>query len=288
MANFGHILKEVGEFGSLQKRSVAALCIPSMYCSFDVIGQVVTGMSFKHHRNTGWVLEREPSLTEDRQRNLTLPVNMDESFESCKVFTPVALDLKTSNPYKFGRRFAILMCLSVQLLFVVGTAFSHNIYVYMVFKFFSGSSGLIMANVSVMGVEWTDPSKAALCTTVIMVVGSFGLMVLPGLAYLFPNWRILQLVLSSPLLLVVGIFRYIPESARWLMTQAWVNGRKVLENLLDKIEMEVIILSGFVLNQRLGRILRQTFCCFEVLLSVFGGAACLLILAIPKGTVYPL
>lgn len=95
MANFGHILKEVGEFGSLQKRSVAALCIPSMYCSFDVIGQVVTGMSFKHHCNTGWV------LTEDRQRNLTLPVNMDESFESCKVFTPVALDLKTSNPYKW-------------------------------------------------------------------------------------------------------------------------------------------------------------------------------------------
>ena len=54
--------------------------------------------------------------------------------------------------------------------------------------------------------EWTDRSKAALCTMVIVMLFSIGLMILSGLAYLIQNWRILQMVLFSPLLLVLGIY----------------------------------------------------------------------------------
>ncbi|GLD47098.1 solute carrier family 22 member 13 isoform X1, partial [Lates japonicus] len=75
---------------------------------------------------------------------------------------------------------------------------------------------------------------------------------LSGIAYLIRNWRILQLVLFSPLVLVLGIFYWIlPESGRWLITQgkkkeaikeirraAKVNRRKVPEDLLDKLEAE--------------------------------------------------
>ena len=99
MSNFGEILKEIGEFGWFQKRLVAALCFPSMFVAFDVIGQVFTGMSFPHHCNTDWILERGPNLTGERQRNLTLPVNKDGKFESCKMFTPVDLDLETIEAY---------------------------------------------------------------------------------------------------------------------------------------------------------------------------------------------
>lgn len=52
-------------------------------------------------------------------------------------------------------------------------------------------------------VEWTDPSKSALFTTMLMIFDALGVMVLPGVAYLFPNWRILHLVLFGPLLLIV-------------------------------------------------------------------------------------
>ena len=133
--------------------------------------------------------------------------------------------------------------------------------------------------------EWTDPSKTALCTTIITLFIPVGLMLLSGIVYLIHNWRILQLVLFSPLLLVLGLFywsaasqsviiwhvhqdtatqniaveniivvlnlwsnRFVPESARWLMTQgrkeealkelkraARVNGRTVPEDLLDKV-----------------------------------------------------
>lgn len=57
--------------------------------------------------------------------------------------------------------------------------------------------------ISLAGVEWTDPSKSALFTTMVMVCDALGVMVLPAFAYLFPNWRILHLVLFSPLFLIV-------------------------------------------------------------------------------------
>lgn len=95
MTNFGQILKEIGEFGLFQKRLVFALCIPSLFVAFDVIGQVFTGMRFQHHCRTDWILELEPSMTEDRQKNLTIPKDKDGRFESCKMFTPVDWNLET-------------------------------------------------------------------------------------------------------------------------------------------------------------------------------------------------
>lgn len=95
MTTFGQVLKEIGEFGLFQKQLVVALCIPSLYAALDVISQVFTGLSFPHHCNTDWILKREPSLSEERQRNLTLPVNEDGLFESCIMFTPVGSDLET-------------------------------------------------------------------------------------------------------------------------------------------------------------------------------------------------
>lgn len=95
MATFSDVLREVGEFGSFQKLLVAALCTPGMFVSFDIIGQVFTGLSFPHRCNTDWILEREPELTEERMKNLTLPLAQDGGFDSCRMFTPVDWDLET-------------------------------------------------------------------------------------------------------------------------------------------------------------------------------------------------
>lgn len=99
MSNFGQILKEIGEFGSFQKRLVAVLCIPSIFVAFDVMGQVFTGMNFPHHCNTDWILNQGPNLTDERQRNLTIPVNADGKYKSCEMFTPVDLDLEIIEAY---------------------------------------------------------------------------------------------------------------------------------------------------------------------------------------------
>ncbi|XP_068160427.1 solute carrier family 22 member 13-like [Antennarius striatus] len=313
MSSFGQVLKEIGEFGLFQKRLLIILCIPTVFSAFVTFGQVFTGMSFPHHCNTNWILERGPNLTEEEQKNLTLPVNEDGRFESCKMFTPVDWDLETIEAYginstidctdgwdyeapegassiltefdvvcdkssligvsqsiymagiffgalafgtisdRFGRRFAILLSLLLQLLFGVAVALSPNIYAYTVFIFFTGVSGIpILMTLTVMSMEWTDPSKVAVCSIILMIVNSSGLLVLAGIAYLIRDWRILQLVLSVPIVLVLAIFFcFIPESARWLISQgrkeealkvlqraAQVNGRTMPEDLLDKLKME--------------------------------------------------
>lgn len=99
MSSFGEVLKEIGEFGLFQKSLLIALCIPSIFPAFDVTSQVFTGMSFPHHCNTDWILEKGPNLTKERQRNLTIPVDENGRFESCKMFTPVNLDLETIEKY---------------------------------------------------------------------------------------------------------------------------------------------------------------------------------------------
>ncbi|XP_034427909.1 solute carrier family 22 member 13-like [Hippoglossus hippoglossus] len=100
------------------------------------------------------------------------------------------------------------------------------------------------------GGEWSDSSKFALCTLICQSAFPLGLMMISGIAYLIRDWRILQLVLFCPLVLVLGIFYWIlPESARWLLTQgkkkeaikeicraAKVNGRKVPEDLIERLE----------------------------------------------------
>ena len=56
------------------------------------------------------------------------------------------------------------------------------------------------------GGEWSDSSKFALCTVAAHSTFPLGLMIMSGIAYLIRDWRILQLVLFCPLVLVLGLF----------------------------------------------------------------------------------
>uniref|UniRef100_A0A4W5NF27 Solute carrier family 22 member 13b n=1 Tax=Hucho hucho TaxID=62062 RepID=A0A4W5NF27_9TELE len=95
MVAFGQILPVVGEFGPFQNRLLLAISIPNIFMAFHMFSQVFTGMNLPHHCNTDWILARGPELTYDQQKNLTLPMNDVGEYESCRMFTPVDLDLET-------------------------------------------------------------------------------------------------------------------------------------------------------------------------------------------------
>lgn len=81
------------------------------------------------------------------------------------------------------------------------------------------------------GLEWTGPSKIALCTSLILLSGSAGLILLPGIAYFVRNWRMLQLALFSPLLLIVALLY-------WSVASRDIMPRQVL--LPTSVNREVI------------------------------------------------
>ena len=99
MSDFREILREIGEFGLFQKRLVAALCAPMVFTAFDVIGQVFVVLTFPHHCDTDWILQVGPNLTQERQLNLTLPLNKHGQYESCLMFEPVSWDLESIETY---------------------------------------------------------------------------------------------------------------------------------------------------------------------------------------------
>lgn len=107
MRTFGDVIREIGEFGPFQKRLLFVLCLPSLFAAFETIGQVFGGMSFPHSCNTDWILDRG-NLTEGHRKNLTLPVDADGKFESCRMFTPVDWDLGAIETYGLNSTSACL------------------------------------------------------------------------------------------------------------------------------------------------------------------------------------
>ncbi|KAK2870023.1 hypothetical protein QQF64_022019 [Cirrhinus molitorella] len=99
MIDFAQILSSIGEFGAFQKRLLVAVCLPNIFTAFHMFGQVFTAITFPHNCNSSWILERAPNLTEEKQLNLTIPLDSNGQYESCVMFTPVDLDLEDIEAY---------------------------------------------------------------------------------------------------------------------------------------------------------------------------------------------
>ncbi|XP_056374361.1 solute carrier family 22 member 13-like isoform X2 [Hyla sarda] len=68
-------------------------------CKLEKTSLVFLEISVPHHCNTSWILAINPNLTEENQRNLTIPRNEHGSYEQCRMYTPVDWDIETIQMY---------------------------------------------------------------------------------------------------------------------------------------------------------------------------------------------
>ncbi|XP_042747591.1 solute carrier family 22 member 13-like [Lagopus leucura] len=174
---------------------------------------------------------------------------------------------------RFGRRPALLISILLEGLFGVAIALVPHFYVYLAFRCVVGASvsGIMMTLLALV-TEWVGVSYRPQAVLLSHCCFAIGQMILAGLSYGIPNWRLLQTVGSAPIFILFLFIWVLPESARWLVTKgkieeakkyfkkaASINKRTIPPEMLDQLKGETQTKSGSILDLlRKKHLLRMT------------------------------
>lgn len=119
---------------------------------------------------------------------------------------------------RFGRRIMLLVSSVSGMLFAVASAFSTSYVMFTVLRFFTGFciTGIVIVS-TVLSVEWVDIEHRKLVGVIDSLSWTFGNIGFAGIAYFVNDWRWLVVCVTSPLILAIITWRWMPESARWLI-----------------------------------------------------------------------
>ncbi|KAF4533495.1 hypothetical protein B566_EDAN000980 [Ephemera danica] len=154
---------------------------------------------------------------------------------------------------KYGRRPIFFLSLVLQVVggIVAGIAPEYYSFVFARMCVGATTSGVFLV-AYVIGMEMVGPSKRLYAGVVVQYFFTLGYMLTALFAYFITDWRTLQIALSLPGLLFLSYWWFIPESARWLLT----NGRdaKAREVLQKAAKENKVELDGDLLDKFLGEI----------------------------------
>ena len=124
----------------------------------------------------------------------------------------------------YGRKKVLISCYITMLGSSLIGVFSPNIESLIISRFFVG---FYMAGVLLTILAYSSElvgNKYRPATSIeLMIVSSFAQCILPALALLFNNWRILLSACSALNFVIVITFKWVPESPRWLYKYGRVN-----------------------------------------------------------------
>eukprot|EP00063_Salmo_salar_P012176 XP_013987011.1 PREDICTED: solute carrier family 22 member 7-like isoform X2 [Salmo salar] len=128
---------------------------------------------------------------------------------------------------KFGRKPMILVSFVASAVFGTMSAFSVSYVMFAVTRTLCGVAltGMTITTLA-LSIEWTDIKHRTFTGTIISLGWSVGNMLLALLAYFIRDWRYLMLVVTSPCIVAIISWWWIPESARWLLANGKVKEAK--------------------------------------------------------------
>ncbi|GAB6031982.1 hypothetical protein CHUAL_010360 [Chamberlinius hualienensis] len=121
----------------------------------------------------------------------------------------------------YGRAPTVLIANAVAGLANLATAFSQEFISFSIMRFFAGLTfDLSQISFYILVMEYVHPNRrTAFSNLSFGIFFTAGSVILPWLAYTVPNWRYFCGICAIPFLLILPFYRYIPESARWLIVR---------------------------------------------------------------------
>ncbi|KAF5294934.1 hypothetical protein FQR65_LT10646 [Abscondita terminalis] len=134
---------------------------------------------------------------------------------------------------RLGRKLAFFICLLVQCVFGLATAFANNFYMWLIFRCGVGFTvPAILSIPTVLSLELVGPKYRVTVIILLNIGYSISLIALSIIVWAIRDWRTLAIATTLPLMLLFALYCLLPESARWLMAQKrYKDANKILERM---------------------------------------------------------
>ena len=242
------MLKEIGEFGLFQQLLLASLCLSNMYGSQIVI-MYFAGLnpSWKCTENSSVCLSSDTFPNTNKSRCLMKRFDWEYT-EQKEYSVTTQFDLVCGKEWligfastifflgwmvggivfgwfadNFGRRIVLIPATVFFILIGSITSFSPNIIVFLVLRFIEGfliPGSFVQAFIIVA--EYIGNKYRPFVGVTYVTFCSINFCQLGLIAYFVREWKYIFILTTAPYSLIVFLYYFIPESARWLL----VNGQK--------------------------------------------------------------
>ncbi|XP_071515352.1 LOW QUALITY PROTEIN: carcinine transporter-like [Panulirus ornatus] len=142
---------------------------------------------------------------------------------------------------RFGRRISFLVCLAIEQVFGLVTAFAPNFWSWTACRFLVGLTVPAIYQIPfIISLELVGPSYRSFVTVMTCLFYVGGMLLLAGVAFLIRDWVHLCLATSLPFFAYVVYWWYLPESPRWLLSQGRLQeARTILTKMAEVNKTEL-------------------------------------------------